>query len=723
MFGVRTTCAFAGAAAAAVAALSPTERGRWLPTPRNSHALDAANQSNKAAREDPKTWKTRPRLNEVEKLKSGELWDVLVIGGGATGCGVALDSASRGLKTALVEREDFASGTSSRSTKLIHGGVRYLQKAIMKLDREQYGLVKEALHERANLLRIAPHLSAPLPIMLPVYKWWLVPYYYAGIKMYDLVAGRQCVKRSHYLSKKKALERFKMLKEDKLVGAIVYYDGLHNDSRMCLAIALSAACEGATVSNYMEVKSLIKERDADGQETVRGANLVDKMTGEEFAVRAKCVVNATGPFTDAVRRMDDQERAPICQPSAGVHIILPAYYSPVSTGLLDASTSDGRVIFFLPWQGRTIAGTTDSPTAITNRPQPSEQDIQFILDEIKNYLSPDISVRRGDVLAAWSGLRPLVSDPSSKNTASLSRNHVIDVSDSKLITIAGGKWTTYRAMAKDAVDRALLVCNDLRPECGSRTDGMPLHGAHGYTPLLSIELAQDYGLDGEVSEHLCQSYGYRALEVAKLATITGLRWPVVGKRLVGEFPYIEAEVRYAVRQEMALTATDVIANRLRIAFLNVQAAQEALPRIVEIMGEELKWTAVEKQAQRDAAHTFLVSVGYGARSDIRREFPYLSKEETSRYRRIFDSVDTDGDGHISIIDLRKVLADIGTRVSDTQLRELIAEVDTNRNSHIEFDEFLELMSAVKTGRVANSRLGYIVAKYQNIEVDRSGGSF
>ena len=717
MFSLRTSCALAGAAVAGVAAIS--DRRNFF-----SSQLQAQNiaQINPNA-PDPQTWCMRPRVEELSALGKDEQYDVVVIGGGATGTGVALDCASRGLKTALLEREDFASGTSARSTKLIHGGVRYLQNAIMKLDREQYNLVKEALHERANLLRIAPHLSSPLPIMLPVYRWWQVPYYYAGIKMYDLVAGRQCIKRSYYLRKSKALERFPMLKKDKLCGAIVYYDGQHNDARMCLAIALSAAREGARLANYTEVVSLTKEKLEDGSEVVSGVHAVDRMTGKEFTIRSKCVINATGPFTDTIRKMDLQERPTICQPSAGVHIVLPAYYSPASTGLLDPSTSDGRVIFFLPWEGRTIAGTTDSPTDITNRPQPNEEDIQFILNEIRHYLSPDVNVRRGDVLAAWSGLRPLVSDPSSKNTASLSRNHVIDVSESRLITIAGGKWTTYRAMAKDTVDRAVSVIPGLEPSRSSATDGMLLHGAHGYTPLLSIRLAQDYGLDGEVSEHLCQSYGDRAIEVAKVASLTGCRWPVVGRRLVSEFPYIEAEVRYAVRHEMALTAVDVLANRLRLAYLNTQAAQEALPRVVELMAEELKWTKEQKKAQLESAQTFLMSMGGKVREEIRKVPINFTLSEIRSYESIFKRVDSDGDGHISILDLRKVLTEIGENVTDDQLRELIAEVDTNCNSLIEFDEFLEMMSALKTGAVANSRLALIVKQYGRIGVERSGGSF
>lgn len=331
------------------------------------------------------------REAQLMTLQNTSEFDILVIGGGATGCGCALDAVTRGLKTALVERDDFASGTSSRSTKLIHGGVRYLQKAIMNLDVEQYRMVKEALHERANLLEIAPHLSAPLPIMLPLYKWWQLPYYWVGIKMYDLVAGSHCLKSSYVLSKSRALEHFPMLQKDKLVGAIVYYDGQHNDARMNLAIALTAARYGAATANYMEVVSLLKKTDPEtGKERVSGARCKDVLTGQEFDVRAKCVINATGPFTDSVRKMDDNSVVPICQPSAGVHIVMPGYYSPENMGLLDPATSDGRVIFFLPWEKMTIAGTTDSPTDVTHHPIPSEDAINFILNEVRNYLSCDV---------------------------------------------------------------------------------------------------------------------------------------------------------------------------------------------------------------------------------------------------------------------------------------------------------------------------------------------
>ncbi|KAM6268852.1 glycerol-3-phosphate dehydrogenase, mitochondrial isoform 1-T4 [Porphyrio hochstetteri] len=669
------------------------------------------------------------REEQILALQTTSEFDVLVIGGGATGCGCALDAVTRGLKTALLERDDFSSGTSSRSTKLIHGGVRYLQKAIMKLDFEQYKMVKEALEERANLLEIAPHLSAPLPIMLPVYKWWQLPYYWFGIKLYDIVAGSQCLKSSYVLSKSRALELFPMLRKDKLVGAIVYYDGQHNDARMNLAIALTAARYGAATANYTEVLRLLKTADpASGKDRVCGVRCRDVLTGQEFDVKAKCVINATGPFTDSVRKMDDQEVPNICQPSAGVHIVMPGYYSPDNMGLLDPATSDGRVIFFLPWEKMTIAGTTDSPTDVTSHPIPTEEDINFILNEVRNYLSVDVEVRRGDVLAAWSGIRPLVTDPNSKDTQSICRNHVVAISDSGLVTIAGGKWTTYRAMAQDTIDAA-VEAHGLKAG-SSKTIGLQLQGAEDWSPTLYIRLVQDYGLESEVAQHLASTYGDKAFEVAKIAQVTGKRWPIVGKRLVSEFPYIEAEVVYGVK-EYARTAVDMISRRTRLAFLNVQAAEEALPRIVEIMGKELNWSEQKKKEELEAAKKFLYyEMGYKVKSDqlTDRSEITLLPSDIERYKKRFHMFDKDKKGFITILDVQRVLESISVQIAENTLHDILNEVDLNKNGQVELNEFLQLMSAIQKGHVSGSRLAVLMKTAEEnlrqrvvIPVDRSGG--
>ncbi|KAF4518045.1 hypothetical protein B566_EDAN009278 [Ephemera danica] len=566
--------------------------------------------------------------------------------------------------------------------------VRYLQKAIMQFDIDQYNMVKEALYERANLLAVAPHLSHPLPIMLPVYTWWQIPYYWVGIKMYDLVAGSKCVKSSYYLSKKDALELFPMLKKDKLCGAIVYYDGQQNDARMNLALALTATRYGATIANHVRVVNLLKG--ADGK--LCGARMKDEFTGKEWEVAAKCIINATGPFTDSIRKMDDSSIKEICCPSSGVHIVLPGYYSPDQMGLLDPATSDGRVIFFLPWQKATIAGTTDAPCNVTHHPAPTEDEIQFILDEVKHYLSPDVEVRRGDVLSAWSGIRPLVSDPNKPDTQSLARNHIVHVSKNGLVTIAGGKWTTYRSMAYETIDEAVKALSLKPKQEKTQTDGLFLEGGRGWTPTMYIRLVQDFGLETEIALHLANTYGDRAFAVAKLAALTGQRWPIIGRKLHPEFPYIDAEVRYAVTKEYACTAIDVIARRLRLAFLNVQAAQEALPGIIDIMGEELKWNSTEKKNQYETALRFLqLEMGQNVNRASRDTIPInLSKAEVQMYIKRFGLIDQDKKGFVSINDIRRSLKRSGEEVSGEQLHEILREIDTNMNGQVELDEYLQI---------------------------------
>ncbi|GAB7348086.1 hypothetical protein MBLNU459_g6112t3 [Dothideomycetes sp. NU459] len=568
---------------------------------------------------------------DVQAANSSEEYDLLIIGGGATGTGIALDAATRGLKVAMVERDDFASGTSSKSTKLVHGGVRYLEKAVFELDYNQYKLVKEALRERRYFLDTAPHLSSWLPIMIPVNKWWQAPYFWAGTKFYDFLAGSENIESSYFLTKSKALDAFPMLKKTDLVGALVYYDGAHNDSRMNVSLAMTAALYGATVVNHLEVTELTK--DANGR--LNGARVKDRVSEfngkapDEFNIKAKGIINATGPFTDAIRKMDDQKVAEIVAPSSGVHVVLPGYFSPSNMGLIDPHTSDGRVVFFLPWQGNTIAGTTDAPCQIAQNPIAGEEEINWILSEVQNYLQPDINVRRGDVLAAWSGIRPLVRDPNKSKSEGLVRNHLVTTSDSGLITCSGGKWTTYRQMAEETVDEAIKefklntgnLANPPRVsgteliDDGATLDGtcqthqVKLIGAHGWSKTLFINLIQHYGIETEVAKHLTESYGDRAWQVAALCQPTEQRFPVRGTRISALYPFVDGEVRYAMRHEYAQTAVDVISRRTRLAFLNAQAALESLPLVIDLMSEELKWDKKRQEREWKDAVTFLGSMG------------------------------------------------------------------------------------------------------------------
>ncbi|KAI9880979.1 MAG: mitochondrial glycerol-3-phosphate dehydrogenase [Pleopsidium flavum] len=621
---------------------------------------------------------------QEEDAAGEQPYDLLIIGGGATGSGIALDAATRGLKVAVVERDDFSSGTSSKSTKLVHGGVRYLEKAVWELDYNQYKLVKEALRERKYFLDTAPHLSMWLPIMLPIQKWWQAPYFWAGTKFYDLLAGSEGIESSYFLTKSKALDAFPMLKKDDLFGALVYYDGAHNDSRMNVSLAMTAALYGSTVVNHIEVTGL--QKDASGRlNGARVRDLVQEKNGkkpEEFIIRAKGIINATGPFTDSIRKMDDQKVEEIVAPSSGVHIILPGYYSPANMGLIDPSTSDGRVIFFLPWQGNTIAGTTDAPTDITQNPIAGEEEINWILSEIRGYLAPDINVRRGDVLAAWSGIRPLVRDPKARNTESLVRNHLVTVSDSGLLTCAGGKWTTYRQMAEETVDESIKLYG-LQPgpvreapdisgtemiDDAATLDGtcqthqVRLVGAHGYSKTLFINLIQHFGVETDVARHLTESYGDRAWTVAALSGPTEKRFPVRGIRISPLYPFVDGEVRYAVRHECAQTAVDVLARRTRLAFLNAQAALEALPTVIDLMTDELKWDKRRQDLEWRDTVQFLASMGLPksklgvTRKDVESgraaEYDEHERKLYSRHDRPADTMESDSkftSGHNPVI--------------------------------------------------------------------------
>ncbi|KFG81306.1 glycerol-3-phosphate dehydrogenase [Metarhizium anisopliae] len=560
------------------------------------------------------------QLAELRKHNAKDAeYDILIIGGGATGTGIALDAVTRGLKVALVERDDFSAGTSSKSTKLVHGGVRYLEKAVWNLDYPQLELVIEALRERRGFLNIAPHLSSSLPILLPLQSWFQAPYLWAGCKMYDLLAGSQGLESSYLLSRTKAIDAFPLLKRDKLVGALVYYDGQHNDSRMNVSLALTASLYGATVLNHVEVTAL--EKDADGK--ICAATVRDLMGGEEsssrpFSVRAKGVINATGPFADAIERMDDPQRKEIIAPASGAHVMLPGKLCPKGMGILDAATSDGRVVFVLPWQGMTVAGTTDNASAVEREPVARQDDVDFILKEVSKLLEPESVLTRDDVLATWSGIRPLVRDPKAGNTESLVRSHLVTVSPSGLLTCAGGKWTTYRQMAEDAVDEAIGAFG-LTPQSVAlpdisghhlpslitngrcRTLSTPVLGAHGFSTLLPSQLMEVYPIDADVAHHLATNYGDRAWAV--LATSPSV------SRVAPSFPFIESELRHAVRSEAACTAADVIARRTRLAFLDVDVALHALPRVIDLLAEELAWSESRKEQEWRDTVRFMRSMG------------------------------------------------------------------------------------------------------------------
>jgi glycerol-3-phosphate dehydrogenase len=515
------------------------------------------------------------RENRIALLAQQAPFDLLVIGGGATGCGIAVDAASRGLKVALIEKNDLAEGTSSRSTKMVHGGVRYLEMAVKKFDWAQYHLVREALHERAIFLKVAPHLAERLPLVTPLYSWLEVPYVFAGLLLYDLLAGRKGLGHSTIISRKEALRRFPMLKSEGLKAGVVYYDGQFNDARMAVALALTAEKHGALVATHLEALGLEKH----GGKTC-GARVRDTISGEAFTIKARGVANAAGPFVDRIRQMDEPSAPPILEAAAGIHIVLSGCFVPPQTGMLIPKTEDGRVLFVLPWQGHALIGTTDSPSEIVDHPQAKEGEIAYLLRHINKYF--DMSVSRADVTAVWCGLRPLIRTDGAANTAQLVREHLLEMSPSGLLSIAGGKWTSYRKMAQEAVDQAIDAYG-LKPARGCQTERAPLVGAENLDRQGEKILIRRYGLDLDIVHHLHCAYGDQARKVGDL-TKTGL-----GSRLHSDHPYIEAEVVYAARHEFAERASDVLTRRIPLALLNTAAARLVLPRVIALMAGELGW--------------------------------------------------------------------------------------------------------------------------------------
>jgi len=511
----------------------------------------------------------------LEILKKGETFDLLVVGGGATGCGVALDAASRGLSVALAEKGDFGSGTSGRSTKLVHGGVRYLEAALLHLDPVQFNLVRDGLHERGVLLKIAPHLCHRIALVTPLYRVYQVPYLLAGLKLYDLLAGKAGLGPSRYLRPRELLRRCPMIRGEGLKGGVLYYDGQFNDARMNLALALTAIGEGAAALNHLEVVELLH---SGGR--VAGAVVRERFGGANWEIRARSVVNACGPWTDGLRRLDDPNAAPLLRVSSGSHIALPRRFAPADTGITIPKTEDGRVLFVLPWLGGCLVGTTDEPALPCDHPAASAADIDYLLRHLERYFN--LGVRRSDIRAAWSGLRPLVQDLAASDTARLSRDHVVSASPSGLITVAGGKWTTYRRMAQDTVDFALGQAG-LTPRCGCRTERITLAGGERFQPDAAAALVSDFGLPPESARHLNRSYGDRAARVAELCA------GPLREELAPGHPYLKGELLWALRQEMALSAADFLARRIPLALLDHESARTAAPFVLDTMARELCW--------------------------------------------------------------------------------------------------------------------------------------
>ena len=517
----------------------------------------------------------RRKLVEELRKQSDKVWDVIVIGGGATGLGVGLDAASRGYKTLVLEQSDFAKATSSRSTKLVHGGVRYLAQGDLLL-------VMEALHERGLMLKNAPHLTFNQEFVIPVYTLWDILMYTIGLKFYDLLAGRLSMGKSYFISGQKALRRLPMLKPDGLKGGVVYHDGQFDDSRMAIALAESCFRNDGLVLNYFKVLTLLK----DERGKINGVKAIDLDTGEEFNLRTGLVINATGIFADEVARMDDPLSKPTIRPSQGVHIVLDKSFLQSNSAIMIPKTDDGRVLFAIPWYDEVVIGTTDTPLdTISLEPVALEKEIDFILQTAEKYLVKP--PRRNDILCIFAGLRPLAADPDNPaSTKEVSRRHKITLSPSGLLTIIGGKWTTYRRMAEETIDRAIKAGLLNRAECV--TSNLKL------TSLSS----------GSSSERL-RIYGDHSTEIEKMITED----PMSGIPFDRRLPYTRAEIIWICRNEMPYTLEDILARRTRSLFLNARVSAEIAPEVAELMAKEfgydLNWQEQQIKSYNELVKNYL----------------------------------------------------------------------------------------------------------------------
>lgn len=496
------------------------------------------------------------RNEQLEKLKQIQNWDIIIIGGGANGLGVAVDASSRGLKTILLEAEDFAKGTSSRSTKLVHGGVRYLEQGNLSL-------VIEALKERGLLKKNAAHLVKNETFIIPNYNWWGGYFYTIGLKLYDLLAGKLSLGNSIYLSKEKTLKLIPSIEPKGLQSGVRYHDGQFDDSRLAINLAQTAIEKGSCVLNHFKVIELLKNN----INQIIGVIILDQKSGEKYTLQGKSVINATGVFTNAIMKMNDTIYKKYIVPSQGIHLVFDRSFLPGDNALMIPKTSDGRVLFAIPWHNKIVVGTTDTLVKKSDiEPIALEEEIEFVLKTAQHYLSKNPT--RSDVLSVFAGLRPLAApEKEGQNTKEVSRSHKITVSETGLITITGGKWTTYRKIAEDTVDKAIQVHQLPKRECVTKQ--LAIHGNQMNT-------------NSDFENHL-YIYGTDSKAILQLQE----KEPELKEKLHPNYDYTLAEVIWAIREEMAITVEDVLARRVRLLFLDARAAIDCADTVARLLAKEL----------------------------------------------------------------------------------------------------------------------------------------
>ena len=534
---------------------------------------------------------TRPQ--NLQKLHS-ETFDILVIGAGASGAGSALDAALRGHKVALMDKGDFASETSSKSTKLIHGGVRYLEQAFKNFDFAQLRQVKHGLAERHILLQNAPHLARPLALITPVRSWFEAMYFNIGLKLYGWFAKHDSLPSSSWLSRAETFAAIPNL-HPRMHSAVQYYDGQLDDARYGLALVQTAAANGVIAANYIQVIDfeIIKYYDFDKKENYQVVNVKDTLTGNVFSIRAKVILNCTGTQADTIRKMANPNALPRIRTSKGVHIVLPKSLLSNEAAMLIPKTPDGRLVFVIPFQNHTVIGTTDDEYFDTNQePHVLKTEVDYLLNTLAPYVRD--CPQASDVRAGFAGLRPLILSRSKSSTKQLLRDHEVEVDEtSGLVSLLGGKWTTYRLMAKDAVDVIEKILLGKTSDC--LTESRTLVGSEQYDFDLFQNLIKKYSINPESTLHLERNYGSKAMDILKIIEQN----PSLATLIINDYPYLKAEVIYATRYEMCCTIRDFLARRIRLEILDWNKTLLAIPVVTELMANELGWSESEIQAQID----------------------------------------------------------------------------------------------------------------------------
>jgi len=687
--------------------------------------------------------KVPTRQEQLDRMQSGEEFDVLVVGGGSVGAGIAFEATMRGLTVACVEQEDFASGTSSKSTKLLWAGSRYLVKGLVKLFSPSsllapgaafsdfmgtWHMVMGCFTERTYMCTMNPHITNWIPIAVPLDKWiiWPPPFDYPPaalgpctgmfvffFKFYDFL-GNFVAPPSYVMSSARARAEFPQMDGKRMKYVSVFYEGEHNDARTNLCIAFTAAMYGACISNYARVEKIL----FDEKGVACGAQVLDKASPDSaaFDVKAKKVIYCGGPFTDGLRQLSEGEDVKkVVNGSGGTHIVLPPYYCPRNIGMVDMMTSRGSFLFFIPWEGYTLVGTTDVKTEPDLHHEVPEDEIQYIINECEKYLSPKLQVRRRDVMSAWYGIRPLCGDPNAKDQSSASRDHVVSHHPTNGITfVSGGKWTTWREMAEDGVDQVVARSAYLKKKAGpSKTLETPLLGTgqtaafpEGYHENLAVELCQKYDLAFDVAQHLARNYGTRAgdvLNCVEEGQVKGSRsglykhYPRLyeGAAATTGYPYLEAEVRYAIDNEYAVTPADILARRTRLAFLNSTAAKLCLPRVVEIMKDSLGWSDARALQEFENAEQLLAQ-------DFGGPVPNKGKALmrtacTADVKDVFDAIDAQKKGTLSKSGIAKAAEELGFPLKPSELQKAVNEMDMDSTGEVTFPMFLAWWNSSKQG--------------------------